>query len=204
MSIQVTPPIGAKGLFDLSAPFDQFIDKGEEYTCQGIRRIRDYVAANEDVKELVYVNYGIEATYEEDYLKDEVIISLQSRKGHWLYVPQRYVVSYPSGNGHEYRACSLVFALPSLPVNMDLDTIRSEIQSYITGRLGVDCVSRVVETSKEVLVSDAVHNTSEVNRNLRKSIATPFVEINRLNSVVTALQNKLAAVENFIVENHPA
>lgn len=198
MTMVITPPIGSKGIYSLASPFDRLVDNGIEYTCLAVRKLSEYIAANEKPNDLIYKAYGIETQFEEDLAKDVYIVSLQSRRGHWLYVPEQYVLAFPSGSGHRYRSVSLVFALPSIPVTTDLDSIQTEVTQLIKARLGVDVKSKPVETSQVTLVSDDRHIEISTARELAKTANGPWEEMQHLRNHNQELRQKLALLEAHI------
>lgn len=203
MTIPITPPIGMRGIFILAAPFDVKVDAGIEYTCQAIRRISDYLAENEDPKALVYTANGIEDQYEQDAKENSYIVSLQSRKGHGLRVPVKYILSFPSGSGVPYRSIAIVTSLPSLPLDQSLEEIESEIKSLVEGRLGVTVAMRQVETSQTVLVDDDIHTQKTVERGQRKTHQSLYQENVALKRQVTELLERQASLEQYILDHQP-
>jgi hypothetical protein len=167
MSDYVLPTIGASGSFKLLTPFDSLLTDGVRYTCQGIRSLNDYLANNEDPYTDVYQKYGISDTdYEVDLQFNMHIVSLQSDVGHWLYVPAKYISSYPLVNGVSYRSYVLTASLPSFPTNKDMSFLETEIQNLCIDTLGVTPIIKFVESSRVVLVSDAKHENITASRNL--------------------------------------
>lgn len=165
MSDLIIPTIGSSGFFNLRPPFDTLVLPGERYVCQGIRKISDYLANNEDPKADIYVKHQIsEEEYAGDAAKDMVIVSLQSEKGHWLFVPARYIIGYPVVNGIPYRSLSIGVALPAMPAYRDLTFLKADITNLIKDSLGVVPVVKLVETSRVVLVPKDKHDLSVSNR----------------------------------------
>lgn len=201
MTMVITPPLGAKGIYSLASPFDRLVDTGIEYTCLAVRKLSDYIAANENPKDLIYKTYGIEPSFDDDLAKDVYIVSLQSRRGHWLYIPEQYVLAFPSGSGHRYRSVSLVFALPSLPVTTDLTVIQTEVMELIKARLGVDVKSKPVETSQVTLVTDDRHVEISTARTLAKTANGSWEEMQHLRNHNQELRNKIALLEAHIQAN---
>lgn len=197
----VLPPIGTRGIYAFIPPFDQYCDTGVEYTCQGLRRISEYIASNEDVKALVYTKYGIEQSYDEAVEKDYTIVSLQSRKGHWLYVPENYISNHPSGDGVQYRTVMLTCALPSIPVSTDLSNVMIDVASLVKTSLGVDAKINYVETSRIVLVSQAKHIETATRRSIAATRPNNHSEVLRLTQKVAQLQSTILELENYI-RNH--
>lgn len=203
MTLSILPVIGSSGFYELAAPFDVEVVDKIEYTCKAIRRISDYLANNEDPKASIYDAYEIdEAVYEEDLSKDTYIVSLQSRKGHWLYVPSRYILSYPSVNGIPYRSVMLGVSLPPLPVSQDLTAILSDIKDLVENSLGVSVAVRQVETSMNVLVDYSVHEATQQERNIHiEGRSTLYARNVALREENDLLIQKVASLENYIKSN---
>lgn len=198
MTTVITPPIGSKGTFELAAPFDRLADGGVEYTCMAVRKLSDYLASNENPEELIYKKYGIEEHYKDDMAKDAYIVSLQSRRGHWLYVPESYVLNLPAGSGHRYRAVSLSVSMPSLPSATDFTVLKADIVQLIKARLGVNSKVALVETSLTTLVSDEKHVEISTARELAKTSNGNWEEVLLLREQNELLRAKLAALEAFV------
>jgi hypothetical protein len=166
MSI-ILPPIGSSGSYTLKPPLDVLINENERYVCKGIRNISDYIASNEDVKNLIYVKYGlIEDVYLDHLEKDIPIVSLQSDVGHWIYIPADYILTYPITNGIPYRSVMIGISLPSLPTTNNLTNIENSIRELVIDTLGVTPVLKQVETSRVILVPSETHTLLSAERSL--------------------------------------
>ena len=196
----VLPTIGSSGYFELHSPLDTLIISGERHTCQAIRRISDYLANNEDVKTDVYTKLQLsDAEYEQDANDDMYIVSLQSDKGHWLYIPARYIVKYPLTNGIPYRTQLIGLSLASLPIDRDISFLNTELTNLIKDYLGITPIIKIVETSRVVLISKDKHDQLQAERNLvtqgRVTDRARYVSL--LQEYQTAL-NKINELEQFI------
>ena len=193
----IIPTIGVSGYYKLKEPFNSVIIENERYTCKAIRKISDYFANNEDPKVLVYDIYGLpEAEYLDDVAKDSYIIALQSATGHWLYVPVKYMSSYPITNGVPYRSVILSLALPSIPLDTDLDAVLSAMQTIVKDELGVDTVPKIVETSRVVLVPSDKHKLTSANR---KDKTDKGKKYKKLQVAHNEALSKITALENYIL-----
>lgn len=204
MTDYVIPTIGSSGYFSLKTPFNTLLTEGERYTCQGIRRISDYVANNENPKDTIYIKYGLsQEDFDRDKEVDMSIASLQSDKGHWLYVPCTYILSYPEVNGIPYRAMALVVSLPSLPADTDFSSIISTFKNVVLNRLGVDSSVKLVETSRVVLVTDDIHEAKSAERELRAlDKTTDYGRAQKLEMELTNARYIIEQLEKFILDNH--
>lgn len=197
----IIPSLGSYGYYELRAPFDSVIVAYEKYTCKAIRKLSDLLANNENPKADIYDKYSIdESIYNEHIAEDIAIVSLQSDVGHWLFVPVTYFATYPIPNGIPYRAVSLVFNLPSLPVAKDLSTVEESIKNLITDSLGVVSKSAVVEQSRVVLVPEDKHIQTQAARNqvINGNVTDRSRYIKALQELQTA-HNKIAELEAYIL-----
>jgi len=198
----VLPVVGSSGYYELASPFDALVMDKVEYTCKAVRRISDYLANNEDVKVAIYDKYAIGDVYQDDVASDAYVVSLQSKSGHWLYVPYRFILSYPSPNGVKYRSVMLGLAMPALPSSQDLSAVMQDLKELAEGQLGVDVVVKMVETSKPVLVTSQAHEDAQLRRSLRVSEqGTLYAQNHRLREEAAALRAHITQLENYI-KNH--
>lgn len=203
MALGVIPVIGSAGFYEFQAPFDVHSALKIEYTCKAIRRISDYLANNESVQEEIYTAQGIESAWEEDSKVDSYIVSLQSATGHWLYIPSRYILSYPSVNGEQYRSMMIGISLPALPVTQDLSAIMEDVKDIVETSLGVDVVLKAVETSKVTMVNYEKHMETQTLRESKiTNHATLGAKLIKLKKENDALLQKVAQLEQFILMNH--
>lgn len=203
MTLGILPVVGSSGFYELAPPFDSAAVNQVEYTCKAIRRISDYLANNEKIKEEVYDGNGLdESIWTEDSVADAYVVSLQSRTGHWVYVPVRYVLSYPSVNGVQYRSVMLGFSLPSLPVEQDISAVMAEMKDIVEDSLGVVVVAKMVETSKVVLIPHVEHATKRQERAAASAgRATMYARNIALRQENDALLAKVAQLESYIKLN---
>jgi len=200
----IIPFIGATGFYTLLTPFDTKINIDEQYTTKAIRSISDYISNNENIKALVYDANGILSTvYDQHVLDDIEIIALQSDLGHWIYVPSPYISKYPDPNGVVYKTTMIGVSLPPLPVELDLHLLDTDISNLIIDRLGVTPVIKQVETSKPVLVSDAIdvqHTTTRLA--LTNGDITDRARVLTLQSTLQQALNKITELETYIQANY--
>lgn len=204
MSDLIIPTIGSSGNFALRAPFDQVVLPKERYTCQAVRRLSDYLANNEDPKTDIYDANSIpEAEYDDDVEKDMYIISLQGETGQWVYVPARYLISYPITNGIPYRTMMIGAALPPLPADRDLSFLLTEISNLIKDSLGVEPDMDLMETSMVILVDRDKHDVAQAQRDAVSNGRT--TDRSRLIQTQTQLTTALAKIielEAFIRDRY--
>lgn len=200
----IIPTIGSSGYFELSAPFDTKLLPGEKYTCQAVRKISDYIANNEDVFTNIYEANGLTSNdYDLDVISDTYIISLQAAIGHWLYVPVRWVATYAITNGVPYRAVTIGVALPPIPVSRDLSFLEQDIRNLVKDALGVDSLTKLVETTRVSLISKEQHDLTQAGRDAEAS--GRVTDRSRYMETQTRLDQallKIAELETYIKNNY--
>lgn len=204
MTTLILPTIGSSGYFKLKAPLTTLIIENEVYTCRAIRTLNDYLANNEDPLMDVYKNYGLtDADYQTDLATNASIISLQSDSSHWLYIPAKYLESYPLTNGIPYRTVMIGISLPSLPVDRDLAYVSTDLTNLIKDRLGVVPVIKQVETSRPVLVSKEIHDQLTAQRaSVSKVGETDSSRYQKLLVDFNTALRKIAMLEKYITDNY--
>ncbi len=204
MSLPVLPVVGSSGFYEFASPFDTVAINNVEYTCKAIRRISDYLSVNENVEKTIYEANNLPSSiWDEDSKEDAYIVSLQSKNGHWIYVPYRYILAYPSVNGIQYRAMMIGVSLPSMPVNQDLSAVEADVKDLVEHALGVTVIVKHVETSRIVLVRNETHLAKEQERNvIRATQSTLTAKLLKLRQENDALLAKVQELEAFIAANH--
>ena len=205
MNKYIIPTVGMRGAYVLSPPLDQLVLTGEEYTCQAVRKLSDYIANNEDPQADIYEMYGLtETDFKKDMSEDMLIASLQSESGHWLYVPVRYLQSFPSGNGVKYRTVMIGVNIGPQPMDKDLTYLTKEIEDLTIRMIGVKPVIKPVATSKPVLVPRERHDDIQVRRSYRAQ--SELTDGARYRGLLVKHQQALDAIDElkrFIATNLP-
>ncbi len=197
------PELGAKGTFTLKTPFDKLILPDDLYTCMAVRNINDYIANNEDVLTQAYLNNNLTTTdYQSDLVANMAIASLQSQVGHWLYIPARFFISFPSSNGVPYHNVVIAVALGAMPVDLDLTFLKTNMSNMVIDSLGVTPNIKEVETSKVSAVPLAQDTLVKAKR--ASLITANSTDSGRYKALLVAHNDalaKLAALEAYILAN---
>jgi len=201
----IIPVIGSAGIFELRPPFNTIIEPNVRYTCQAVRRLSEYLANNETPYEDIYQASGLtEADYNLHLEENMYIVSLQSEKGHWLYLPATHISSYPLVNGIPYRAMMVVVSLPPLPVDRDLDFLQLAIKNIITDSLGVQCEVKNVEASSVSLISKEKHDlVSSQRATITQGLVTDRARYVKLSQDYQIALDKIQELETYILNHTP-
>ena len=201
-TIKTIPNIGSTGHYKLVAPFNTLLGTNERVTLKSIRKISEYIAYNQDIYSKIYVKNNIADKYPQDLKDDIEILGLHTENGSWIYVPSTFVSCYPDVNGVPYRTVSLVIPLQPIPANKDLSYLLSEINILISTHLGFSIDTKIVETSKVMMISTSTHNQIEAARELLKSNNSFYAQMLSLNRQLLLANEKVYALEDY-VKNHP-
>lgn len=197
------PSLGMKGFYELNAPLDVLISPNESFVCKSLRKLSDYLHNNENPKEIIYAKYGLtDLDYENDLKEDITIASLQNDIGHWINVPVRYFTKYPDLSGVNYKSYAIGISLPSFPITTNFDSLISSISVLISDMLGVVPEIRLIETSREITVSDTTHQLTTTERRARIVNSSSYrVKYLTTLSSLAETQSKLQALEQHIINN---
>lgn len=204
MADYIIPSIGSQGYYAIGSPFDRYIIPSMRYTCQAVRTLKHYVAEGQDPFALFYNPNGLDqATYDQDYLENISIVGLQADSGPIVYVPARYILSYPLTDGVAYQEMMLGVALGSLPTSLDLTALSTRIQNIVQESLGIVPVLTPVQLSATVMV------TSETDARLtaaRQAIASQQLSdasrVTMLQGIVDTQRQTITALEDYIRINY--
>jgi hypothetical protein len=203
MSNYPIPSLGSSGTFELAGPFVNDTINKEKYTCQAIRSIADYISNNEDPYKLIYEPKQItKDEYDEDVRNNMLIASLQAPNGHWIYVPIKYIKTYPLVNGIAYKTFNLVVRLPALPVDKDIDFIKTSIINLMQSSIGVNCIVTKVDTSRVIMVTPDIHDSLTIQRNLlTQGNITDYSRWQRTQQDLQTALTKIRELEEYIKNN---
>lgn len=202
MTLHILPIVGSKGFHEFAAPFDTHAIENTEYECKAVRRLSDILANNEDPQKDIYEKSGLtEEDYTRDLGEDAYIVSFQSSGGHWLYIPYRYILKYPSVDGVPYRSVMIVVSLPSIPVNQDLSELKAELEDVARTSIGAEVKSKHVDSSKVILVPYELHEQTQVQRNIeRNGHMTMTARQHSLKTENQELRTKIQLLEAHILQ----
>ena len=203
--MNLIPPIGAAGLYKLSAPYNTTVNLNISYACMAVRKISDIIALGMDAFKTYYEPYGIDkTTYENDLTSGVCIVSLQSNGGLWVYVPSSFIESYPQVNGVSYASMAMMVHLGALPDSLNLGFLRNTVSDVVKATLGVIPDVQMVVTSPKTLVSQDNHMAAETAR--LQSVSnntTDYSSSQKYQDENAQLRARITQLEAYIIENMP-
>ncbi len=197
------PAIGSVGTYTLLAPFNSIVLPDDEYTCTAIRNISDYISNSDDAYTLVYLDNGLTQTdYQNDLAANMPIVSLQSSVGHWMFIPARFIVTFPITNGVPYCNKILGVNIGAFPANADLTFLITAISNVVVDNIGITPEIKEVVTSKTVNIPISEDATIQTARKSR--IAASLTDTGKLQNMTNNYNDaltKIAALEAYILAN---
>lgn len=188
-----TPPLNARGIYTLRAPFPDITTK--IYKCTAIRSLRDYVELGKSAFEEVYQPAGLtEADYTADLQEQANVITLTSEEFPTLYVPDTYISKYPDLEYVRYSNLVISASLGALPDDLDLTLLQQQVAGVISDVIGVMPVVRLHRYGGSGVVTMQQHQLNEASR--QAAITNRLTDRAR----VIALQAEKAQLQQRIVD----
>jgi len=198
---QYIPPIGTAGLYHLDAPFATLLIADLPYTCIGVRKLSDILAAGGNpLKDYYQSNSLTVDKFNEDYANDVCILSLQCSNGALLYVPTSFVLSYPDIGGVPYSTLALAISIGIVPDTLNLSYLQSKIVDDVRDIVGIDAVVNVVAISPPTLLSYDDSKAIEAARVAK--ITTTVTDYSKYLETLALLETarlKITELENYII-----
>ena len=198
-----TPSIGATGTYTVSSPFS--IDSTVIWTCTAIRSFQELANANIDPYTTYYEPNGISVDDYNLHQKNGVyIITLRSNLGVFLYIPDAYITTMPSGDSVEYGEMVLAINMGALPTYLKYDDLITAVTYEVNSRIGVTAgVEVMAGPIRSGTISFAEHAALEAARKATIAATESLpAENKRLQSEVDSLTQRLSDLEQVLIDNN--
>jgi len=162
------PPINFKGRFEVKPPYNKRLNPNIFYTVKSVYNIKSLEDLDIDVLNVVYLDYGLtENDYDNDRNNDVPIIEFESESGDVVYVPASYITALPRITGRVFVNKVLTINLGSLPENLDLTSLKSDIKELVKFKYGINAYIEEVEVSNKFVVTEEEYDNFmlELNKN---------------------------------------
>lgn len=199
---QKTPPLHARGVYQLKAPWS--ISSSVLYECIAIRSFQDFKDKGEDVFKLFYEPKALtREVYEADRLGGANIITLISGSLPVIHVPDTYIDSFPIQGNVAYKSVVLSVALGPLPNSTDLTFLKNQVSGVVSDVIGVTSeVKEHAVPNNDVITPDqatALETARQATISNRKS---DYAKVLELQAQLSAVQSRLAICEQIIIDNN--
>lgn len=160
-----TPIPGAKGKYELEAPFAQKIDPEIAYECTAVRTFSEMQSWGRDPWIEVYRPENIdEAKYIQDAQDKVMLVTLRSDRGKMVVVPTSYIKSCPPVGGVPYNVMGIVLRLGAIADEVELQGLMAKLADLTKANIGIEPEVRPIKFSSTTLRSHADHEALETAR----------------------------------------
>lgn len=158
-----TPPLHAKGLYTVTAPFSTA--PNTLYECVAIRSFQELLQQGVDIFTQYYEPVGLDNTdYTNDLAAGANLITLLSDTAPALRLPDTYIAAYPDMTGVAYNQVILSLSLGPLPDYLDLTFAKQQIAAVASDTLGLEPQVNVYIAPSTGSMSQAEADAHEVSR----------------------------------------
>lgn len=203
MATFIVPSVGSKGIFNFKDPYNTEDYRNVELEVTGIRSLGDLTLSNLDPYQTIYAPNQISKEQFLQDLKDNVpIITFQASNGKSAFIPANKVSTYPITNGIKYQERVMAIALGPLPVEMNLDKVKSIIQDDIYAELGIKSNAQEVKSSAVALITKEEHEKFQKLLNGRKKEEKSYkIRYEELLQTYNAMKTQFDALNKCIKVN---
>jgi hypothetical protein len=194
------PEVGMKGALIALAPFDTVVVPKVQYECMAVESLAGILASGVNAYDLYYRPYGIDKVKYDLDIRDGVkLITLQSYQGQYLKVPHSYLNGTPDPSGVAYVMSGLSLTLSALPIDTDLNGLKSDLTSVVSSRLGVQCnIQEIIYGPVTLLSTDQDARIRAARSGVMNASAGLSVANAALRDENDALMQRIAMLEAYI------
>lgn len=167
MAVKMTPTVGARGSYQLKTPFT--LTDGKVYVCEAVRSFGDLYQKNIDVFTQYYEPRGLtREKFNQDKEANANIVTLvlddPSQNREVIYVPDTYILSFPSLGGVRYNRVVMSVDFSLLPESLDLSTVKERL-----GVVGSEVIGKVPDVNLHLApysgnITESEHEALEASR----------------------------------------
>ncbi len=207
---QLTPPMNARGTYQLTQPW--IAPAQVIYTCKAIRSFTDIYDDGVDVYATYYQPVGLtQAQFQLDVVANANIITLIADSSdpntlfggsYIIYVPDTYILAYPSTSNVPYSRMALCVDLGPLPDYVDLTALQAQVTNTVSDTIGVVAPNLNIYTYKAPstgTVTGTQNNVLEAARLAAVTNRTTDYALNKqLTTQIANLQQQISTLTNLL------
>jgi len=195
----LTPPLNAKGIYTVTAPFVLVADT--IYTNKAIRSFADLIDAGVDVFQTFYTANGLtQAVYTADLNAGANIITLMSDTSPTVHLPDTYIAAFPSIDNVPYSEVILALSLGPLPDALDFSFASQQIADAASSAVGVTPTVKTfllpttgTMTQVQSAAAETARQAAITNR------TTDYAALLALQTQYATLQSNYAVLEQMVI-----
>lgn len=194
-----TPPLHTRGRYTLKQPWST--DATTLWECYAIRSFDDIYKLSVDVYQQYYAPKNLdEATFQADRQEGANIITLMNGNGDVLYVPDTYILAYPSMDNVPYSHVILSMSVGALPDYLDLTFLGEQIAAVASDVIGYVPTVKVHRAPTVNAFTPTQHEEAEAGRLAAvKLLTTDHARLQQAQATIDALQQKVANYEKIMI-----
>lgn len=193
-----TPPLNARGRYQLKAPWQASLDK--VYRCIAIRSFDDIYELGVDVFLAYYEPFGIaRSTYDQDRRLGANIITLATDDNELIYVPDTYIASYPDMSSINYSHVVLSCSLGPVADHVPLDFLLQSVSTVVSDTIGIEPTVNLHLAPHTDVISPEQHDVLEAARSAAiKNRKTDYAKVRELQIQNSSLIQRVKLLEQII------
>lgn len=201
----IVPEMGSAGTWTLKDPYTASINPDQVYTLIGLRQLADLIADGVDAKAKYYDVYQQDpSVYQNDLTNGACIMTLQDSMGGCAYVPNSFLLAYPSKGGVPYTVCMSAINLGAIPDSLDLTYFYSQLVDLALDTLGLTVTVKTVTVSATKMVSQETDADYESARLAKiTNSTTDNAKLIAANKTIDAQAQQITALDNYIASLNP-
>lgn len=194
-----TPPLHTRGRYTLKQPW--VTDAATLWECIAIRSFDDIYKLSVDVFTQYYQPKGLTQTDVATDNKNRVnIITLRDDAGNVMYVPDSYILAYPSMDGVVYSHVVLSLSLGALPDYLDLSFLGTQISNICSDAVGHVPEVKIHKAASAGSVTPEQHEELEAARLASvKLLTTDYAKLKAAEATINELNQKVANYEQIMI-----
>lgn len=195
----VIPPLNAKGLFTVRAPF--VVSKSSEYTVSAIRSFEEIRAQGLNPLELIYVPVGLtEAEYQADVADNAAIVTLTSKTQKPLYIPDTYIEGLPVTTSVPYSWLIASVSLGPFPDSYDTALLVEKVSGVVSDFIGVVpevTIGRAPTT--DVVTPEQHEKLTQTRQSYVKMRETDRATVIKQQAIIDAQKERITLLEQLLM-----
>lgn len=195
---KATPLLKMRGRYTLVMPW--VANPTTLYTCKGLRTFSELVDSGEDIYSKYYLPKNLtEADFKEDWDNDATLAILNGDNGEIIYVPDTYIVSYPTMEAPSYG--HLVFSGSFGPMRLDLnlDFFVSKMKEVASDVIGLEPEIYIEILDGNTVLSQQDADALEAARlNAIKIRTTTYAELLELRDRYAVAQQQIEDLQSLL------
>lgn len=198
---RLTPSLGTKGLFELRAPFE--LVPGVEYHVAAVRSLEEVRVLDTDPLTRIYLNNGLSKTdYESDRVAGASIVTLLAVNQAPVYVPDTYIVSFPSNDMVPYSRLVLTSNLGPLPTDFDTSLIEAKVKAALSDILGVEPPVRFGQLPFTGVITHDQHKALQTARAAAiKNRTTDHAKVLDYETLIFEQRERIQMLEQMLLDS---